>query len=459
MGSPMNRPELKSQDELRTQLLKVQQREYASWLGEVEHGVVLPLKWVFLVLCAFYWLWSRDWALPPPEVFGLFILFAFVTAGQHYFLSRDRVTPLQVRPFVLGSYFIDGLFASFAVVVDTLGAQPPMDRPVISDYFTLYILLVLRGFALFRTKTENFSGFLFVSGLFFVTATFQIRISGILEYMPAIQKLVLIWSVMLLAQAFIGLIAEKKEGEIRARERHLRSASLASLGELSAGVAHEINNPIGIIKTYADYLSRSVTPEDPMQEDFLTIRKEAERCEEIVRRMLDFSNPQIQGFSSIDLPELLSEVTAFVFHEGRKDGIEARTSVSGEIPRVSGDAVQLKQAFMNLLVNARQILSDFREDGAPTEYRGIVSVEVSRSGGPRPPVVFEVKDNGPGISPDDAEKVFEPFFTKRKKGTGLGLAITRRIIEAHSGTIRIAPRPEGGTVVTVILPIEGEEKA
>ena len=86
-------------------------------------------------------------------------------------------------------------------------------------------------------------------------------------------------------------------------------------------------------------------------------------------------------------------------------------------------------------------------------------MQATTSSGPRPPVLIEVKDNGPGISPDDAEKLFEPFYTKRKKGTGLGLAITRRIVEAHSGTIRIAPRPEGGTVVTVSLPIEGEEKA
>lgn len=451
--------ERKEQDRHRLGNLEGADREYASWLGEVEHGAILPLKWVFLVLCVFYWLWSRGWTLPSTLAFGVCILFVFLTAAQHYFFGRDRITPRQVRPFVLGSYLLDGLFVSSVIVVDSLEATPRGDRPIISDYFFLYIMLVLRGFALFRTRTENFMGFLFVSALFFTTAQFQVDLSGILEYLPAIQKLVLIWGAMLLTQSFIGLVGEQKEAEIRQRERQVRRSSLVSLGELSAGVAHEINNPIGIIKAYAEFLERSVDEKHPMREDFSIIHKEAERCEEIVRRMLDFSNPQIEGFSPIEMDRLVREVSSFVFHEGRDDGVEATVKVVGEIPSVLGDGVQLRQALINILVNARQILADYATDGAPAGHKGLVNIDISRGSGPRPPVRVEVRDNGPGISAEDAERVFEPFFTRRKKGTGLGLAITRRIIEAHNGSIRIAPHPGGGTVVTLELPIEGEEKA
>ncbi|MCC6548043.1 hypothetical protein IT570_12830 [Candidatus Sumerlaeota bacterium] len=435
------------------------EREYAAWLGSVEHGVIIPLKWVLLTLCTFYWLWSRDWGLPPTAAFALFFLFTMTTLAQHYFFGRDRITPSQVRPFVLGSYFMDGLFVCFTIAVDTLSEQGALGPPIISDYFTLFILLVLRGFALFRTRTQNFVGFLFVSALFFIIAWFQVRTSGILEYLLALQKLVLIWGVMLLTQAFIGLVAEQKEEEIRARERQLRSASLASLGDLSAGVAHEINNPIGIIKTYADYLARSVPAGDAMQEDFQTIRNEAERCQEIVRRMLDFSNPQVGDFKPVDLVTLLEELVSFVFHEGRADGVNATLTHQDPIPDVDGDPVQLKQAFMNIMMNARQILSDVAEEGSRGDFAGVVRVHVSRATGPRPPVLVEIEDNGPGIDPADAERLFEPFYTRRKKGTGLGLSITRRIVEAHGGSIRVAPRAQGGTVVTVQLPIAGEEKA
>ncbi|MEO8376936.1 MAG: ATP-binding protein [Candidatus Sumerlaeota bacterium] len=436
------------------------EREYAAWLANVEHEVIIPLKWVLLVLCVFYWLWSRDWALPPTAAFGLFFLFSMTTLSQHYFFGRDRITPRQVRPFVVGSYFVDGLFVCFAIAVDTLAEQGSSGHPIISDYFSLFILLVLRGFALFRTRTQNFVGFLFVSCLFFIIAWFQVRTSGILEYLLALQKLILIWGVMLLTQTFISLIAEQKEEEFRARERQLRSASLASLGDLSAGVAHEINNPIGIIKTYAEYLARSVPEGDAMQEDFQTIRNEAERCQEIVRRMLDFSNPHLGDFAPVDIAALMEELVSFVFHEGRADRVSASLSSQDAIPLVNGDSVQLKQAFMNILLNARQILSDVAEDASRGDFAGSVRVSISRAAGPRPPVLVEIEDNGPGIDPADAEKLFEPFYTRRKKGTGLGLSITRRIIEAHGGTIRVAPRPhQGGTVVTVQLPIADEEKA
>lgn len=435
------------------------EREYAAWLGGVEYSVIVPLKWVLLALCVFYWLWSRDWGFPPTAAFALFFLFAMFTIAQHYFFGRDRITPRQVRPFVVGSYFADGLFVCASIAIDALSEQGPLGHPIISDFFFLFILLVLRGFALFRTRTQNFIGFLYVSALFFIIAWFQVRTSGIMDYLVALQKLVLIWGVMLLTQAFIGLVAEQKEEEIRARERQLRSASLASLGDLAAGVAHEINNPIGIIKTYAEYLSRSVPAGDAMQEDFQTIRNEAERCQEIVRRMLDFSNPHVGDFRMLDVRALLEELVAFVFHEGRGDRVGATITHQDSIPLINGDAVQLKQAFMNIMLNARQILSDCAEDAARGDFAGVVRIHVSRAAGPRPPVVIEIADNGPGIDAADAEKLFEPFYTRRRKGTGLGLSITRRIIEAHGGTILAAPRPQGGTVVTVQLPIADEEKA
>lgn len=430
-----------------SKILQPPEREYATWLAGVERTVVLPLKWVFLLLCFVHWQWVRQFDLPPTEVVALFIFFIGATSAEHYFFARDRVTPRQVRPLVFTSFLLDALFVLMLVLLDAREAAAGASAT--SDYLLFFVLLVLRGFALFRTRGENFAGFAIATLLFAVAAGWQLRGLELLMLPGALQKLSLVWAVMLLTQAFILLVHAQKAEERRIHERYLRSASLASLGELSAGVAHEINNPIGIIKTYAEYLEKSVPPNDPMREDFETIRSEAQRCEEIVRRMLDFSNPQVQGFESVDIVQLTRETVSFVFHSPE---IAAEFSCNGPMPPVQGDPVQLKQALINILANARQILQEHQPGGG-----GRVRVTIGRAIGPRPPIRIEVSDNGPGVAGDDVEKLFEPFFTRRNKGTGLGLAITRRIIEAHSGSIRIANGPDGGALVTVELPIEGEE--
>lgn len=439
-----------------THSLQPADRQYAAWLGEVEGNVILPLKWIVLILVIMHWSWSRTWALPDPEAFGLFFFYLGITAGEHYFVARDRVTPRQIRPFVYTSFIIDAIFVTVLVMLDSLDTGSGLGRPIISDYFVFYVLLVLRGFALFRTQTENLIGFSVATALFAAAAIFQIREAELLNFMPAVHRIVLMWAMMILMQSFVGLVNQQKEQQIRVAEQMVRSASLASLGELSAGVAHEIRNPISIIKTYADYLEKSSPKGDPTREDFEIIRKEAERCEEIVRRMLDFSNPQIQGFAPIDMEDMVRETVGFVFHESYAPHIQARVESAGGMPAVKGDAVQLKQALLNILVNARQILEEHLNAG--NESEGRVDVTIGRGTGPRPPVRIDIHDNGPGISEDVAERLFEPFFTRRSKGTGLGLAITRRIIEAHSGTIRIYPHREKGTVVTLELPIVGEEE-
>lgn len=438
--------------------LQTVEREQAAWLGEVERSVIIPLKWLFIGFALVYWMWARGWVPPETTVFGLFILAMMLTAAEHYFFARDRVTPRQVRPFVAVSFIADTFFITALVVMDNRDPASLKATTVVSEYFVLYIALVLRGFALFRTSLENLAGFALASVSFLVAAHFQSVTSDLLAFPEVVKRLGLIWLMMLLTQGFISLMNRRKDEEIRRHERQVRSASLASLGELSAGVAHEINNPIGIIKTYAEFLEKSVAADNPMREDFETIRRESERCQEIVRRMLDFSNPQVQGLTSLNVHDLVLETAAFVFHAGESEGIVADVRQQGPVPQIQGDPVQLKQAFLNILVNARQILAEHRaRESRDSDWQGRVTVVFGRGTGPRPPVRIEFQDNGPGLSAEDAERVFEPFFTRRPKGTGLGLAITRRIIEAHNGTIAIAPRTEGGAVVTVELPMEGEE--
>ncbi|MBI1292305.1 hypothetical protein GC173_13870 [bacterium] len=427
-------------------------REHAGAIGDLERRVIIPIKYCLLVLLALHWMWAHDWDAPSVPAFGLFFIFLMLTVGAHYLFARDRITPSQVRPFVMGFFVLDAGFVTGLVMLDLVEQDPAQMAPF-GSYYLLYLLVVLRGFALFRTRSENSFGFVLASVLMLFSAGLEIQRATILDFPLRLRELALLWGVMMLTQAFVGLVNARKEEETRARERLVRAASLSAIGELSAGVAHEINNPIGIIKTYTDFLERSMKADDPLREDIETIRREAQRCEEIVRRMLDFSNPRLQGIATLSIRDLVEETVSFVFHEGREGHAHARFITAGAIPLVSGDATQLRQALLNVLVNARQLVDNHAT--APSE----IEVELSRGTGPRPPVRIEVRDRGPGLTEEEATRAFEPFFTRRPEGTGLGLAITRRIIEAHGGTIRLAPRVGGGAVVTIELPIEGEERA
>ena len=443
----------------RNEFLQPVDREYAAWLGDVERRVILPLKWILLALAMLHWSWSRDFAPPGTLAFGLFFLFASLTAAEQYFFARDRITPREVRPFLYASFLLDAAFVAALILADSLESTLAPGLTALSEYYPLFVLVVLRSFAVFRTRLENLFGLALVSSLFVALAWMEMRVVAVLQFLPALRELAIVGGMILIAQGFVSLVNVRREEELRTHERQLRSASLASLGELSAGVAHEINNPIGIIKTYAEYLEKSAAPDDPNRDDFETIRKEAERCQEIVRRMMDFANPTVEGFRELPVLDLVREVVGFVFHHPGEQPIEATVRLEGEAPPpVLGDAIQLRQALLNVLMNARQILEDEARE-KPGAKQPQVEVVIGRGTGPRPPVRIDVLDNGPGISPQDAQRVFEPFFTRRRKGTGLGLAITRRILEAHQGTIALSPRHEGGTCVTIMLPIAGEEKA
>lgn len=428
-------------------------REYARWLGRVETRAVLPLKWGMLGISVLYWVWARDWAPPSNAVFALFFVYGASNLAFHYLFWRDRVAGNQTRVAAYVSYFIDLLFITLAIWFDL--SDPAAGVASVSpgsDYTLLYLLLILRGFALLRSAVEQTIVTVLVSILFLTSLLWESGDGASFASKGVMLRLALIWGVMLLATFLVNLVNQQKEEMLRARERLVRNEGLASLGELAAGVAHEINNPIGIIKTYADFLERVSDADDPRREDYETIRKEAERCESIVRRMLDFANPNVREMKRVSVDQVVEDVIAFAFHGKEEyEGVRVDFDVEATPPPVLADEGQLRQAFLNIIMNARQILAASEIAGA------LISVRVKRRPGPRAPVSVTVRDNGPGIAPEDAEKAFEPFFTRRDGGTGLGLAITRRIIEAHGGDIEIWPAANGGTTVAISLPIADED--
>lgn len=233
------------------------------------------------------------------------------------------------------------------------------------------------------------------------------------------------------------------------RNKEMESAlaqqgKMASLGVLSSGVAHEINNPLGVILGYAGYLEKKIPPEDPNHHFIHEIKRESKRCKKIVQDLLSYARAPKPAIESTDLNLLLEQIVAFSGNHAALRQVDVELDLAPELPLLPLDGDQMRQVSINLILNAAAAMPD----------GGVIRV-ISRLDGSR--VCVEFSDNGSGISAENLEKIFEPFFTTRARGTGLGLAITRQIIEQHQGEISIESTLGTGTRVILFLPLEREE--
>jgi len=421
--------------------------EYERWLIRVESYSMLPLKLLILAVSVFYWLWRDHFVPPSTPVFITFIIYGMLTLDKAYFFWRDRIATHQARQLVLISYLIDLAFVTILVFRSLTEYDDALKFFMLGDFHLFYLVMVLRGFALFQTTVETISIAVFMTACFIASLFLYVNKAEILPTAGSIGGLGLIWFVLLATMWVVNLITKQQAEAIRVRERLIKIEGLANLGELTAGVAHEINNPIGIIKAYAEFLKKSSSKDDSHYDDYETIRAEAERCETIVRRMLDFASPDVRELKVIELKPFLEEICQTVFNERMEEEIKFTFECEDRLPKVNIDAVQIRQAILNVLLNARQIVEKLHE--GPKE----VTLTAAQQKGPRAPIEIKIHNSGPSIDEEDAKKAFEPFYTKREGGSGLGLAITRRIIEAHEGEITIWPAEVGGTVCSITIPI------
>jgi two-component system NtrC family sensor kinase len=223
-----------------------------------------------------------------------------------------------------------------------------------------------------------------------------------------------------------------------------QQGKMASLGILSSGVAHEINNPLGVILGYAGYLENKLDPEDPNYHFIHEIKRESKRCKKIVQDLLNYARTPQPEFSEIDLNQLLDQIVSFAANHTDMHGVKIDRKFTDGLPELLIDSDQIRQVAINLILNA----------GAAMEDGGILTVSTYRE---EDDVVMTFADSGSGIDEADLERIFEPFYTTKDRGTGLGLAITRQIIEQHHGSIQMTSRLNQGTTVTIRLPLVREE--
>ncbi|MCM2359878.1 MAG: cache domain-containing protein [Geobacteraceae bacterium] len=247
-----------------------------------------------------------------------------------------------------------------------------------------------------------------------------------------------------LASAFnrmTQIIKDNKEMEANLAQQ----GKMASLGVLSSGVAHEINNPLGVILGYASYIEGKLPPDDPNYGFIHEIKRESKRCKKIVQDLLSYARTPRPTLEETDINALLEQIVDFAANHTDMHHVAVVKELAPGLPRIMADGDQLRQVAINLILNA----------GAAMGEGGRLVVATSLDGEEHLSLTF--RDDGAGITPENLERIFEPFFTTRAKGTGLGLAITRQIVEQHQGRIAIESEMGKGTTVTIRLPVNREE--
>jgi len=240
---------------------------------------------------------------------------------------------------------------------------------------------------------------------------------------------------------------EQREERERLRDR------LASLGEMAAGIAHELKNPLAGIEVMAGLLRRQVPDKKDAQSILADIISEAKLANSIVVEMLEFVRPIRLQVERTDIAEVLHQAVLLAESKAPRGSITVTMDVPNDLPQIEGDQHQLCQMFTNLIANAFEALEG---KGAIAISASMGAIEPDPEFGVapelEPTIVIDVVDNGPGVPPELSDRIYDPFFTTKVKGTGLGLGIVRKIVDAHDGRIDLSSNSEG-TRFRVTLPV------
>ena len=229
----------------------------------------------------------------------------------------------------------------------------------------------------------------------------------------------------------------------------VQSAKLSAVGELAAGVAHEINNPLTAVYGNAQMLLRALDPGDPRYQMAELIERTGLRASRVVRNLLDFSRQEDYRFAPTDINSTIEDALALILHQLHQGKIRVAKNLGDDLPRVIASAFHLQTVWTNLLINTRDAIGD--------EPIGKIQI-VTRWSEDKQSVVVSFTDNGPGIAEKDLARIFEPFFTTkpRGRGSGLGLYVSYMIVAQHHGTMQVTSPPGDGTTFLVSLPIANE---
>ncbi len=220
----------------------------------------------------------------------------------------------------------------------------------------------------------------------------------------------------------------------------IQAAKMSSLGRLAAGVAHELNNPLGGIMLYSDLLLEDMPPDDPRRANVDKIAQQSARCRRIVHSLLDFARPAASVPRPTDVNCVLRDAMGVLQEQEAFHNVQVRWDLAERLPILAADADQLRQAFVNVILNAVEAM----------QGKGTLSLATFR-GPDEESAVVSISDTGPGIPEEHKEHLFEPFFTTKEDGTGLGLPITYGIVTRHNGEIEVTSQTGKGATFRITL--------
>jgi signal transduction histidine kinase len=249
-------------------------------------------------------------------------------------------------------------------------------------------------------------------------------------------------------------------------QRRRGDERLAELGRLTGGLAHEIKNPLSTVGLNIQLLQEDLrdlarqSPQDtPLQDGigrierrFGTLQRETDRLRDILEDFLRFAGRIRLDRAPANIATMVNEMADFFAPQAQAQGIHLRTQIAETSLTANIDAALIKQALLNLLINAVQAMDDARKNDQPHGGANELIIRVEKRADQ---IIIQVTDTGPGIPPQVADKLFEPYFSTKKGGTGLGLPTSRRIVEEHAGTLTCHSEIARGTEFTIALPIDG----
>jgi signal transduction histidine kinase len=253
-------------------------------------------------------------------------------------------------------------------------------------------------------------------------------------------------------EALVRDVSERKKLDDETRDIYhqlLQAEKMAALGQTISGVAHELNNPLATILSWAERLSQRKALDETLRSGLETILGESERAARIVRNLLTFARKRQTTRAMVDVNAIIRETLALRSYEQRVCNIEVIEALAAGLPLVFADGHQIQQVLLNLIINAEQAMLS-------ANGRGVIVVRTWHDAD-QESVVLEINDDGPGIADELQPKIFDPFFTTKEvgKGTGLGLTVAYAIVQEHGGRIRLESRPGAGASFYVELPVSG----
>jgi len=238
-----------------------------------------------------------------------------------------------------------------------------------------------------------------------------------------------------------SIIEKRAQERLKLKEKLSRAEHLSTLGEMVAGISHEIRNPLGIIKSSSELLKKKMAGYDPSNTIPDIIIEESVRLNNIITDFLNFAKPRIPNMMACNVEDVLEKNINFLASHIEQEGYMVEKHYDHNIPEITADSDMLYQAFLNILINAMQAMPE----------GGKIRVAIQSTDNT---VKIFFEDEGEGIPQDLMGKIWDPFFTTKAKGTGLGLGIVKNIIESHSGNVQIRTRPGAGARVKVELPVK-----